>query len=1288
MQGMLSGIERTIPKKGWMKDYEFILVQSIEELEEIIGRAILEGFCAFDLESTGLDTRIFSGVCNTQVVGYSIAFEPKKCYYIPIRHKIETSRGLNLNIQKTNSLIQKLINECEIVGHNWLKFDIEMLFASEGMSLREIAPGVKYPYHDTYVLARLAGMNPAGLKHLSKRLLDKEMIAITEIVTSKKEVDFGSVSPYEGCLYAACDAICTWELFFHPEIQKPIKEQAFIYTIERKLLPVVRRMERNKVKLNVEHCKMLDKGLIDKIEEIELDIYKMVSEKTEGKITSFKIDSPADVSNILFNVYDMDPKPEQGKNGNYKTDDATLQALAGEYPLASRLQEYRTSTKFHRTYIKNMLINVDKTGYLKFNFSALRTDSGRFASPGKSNAGVTKDGCSGVNVQAIPARYDKSKPNVRKCISCEDDEVIVAMDWAGVEIRCAANMSLEPIWLDRFLKGDGDLHTSTAAIIHDIPEKAVLKAQRQIGKCVHSSSLLHINGTYQRIGSIYEGRDKDTFYDLSDDLNVMVASDRTEKIKQFYSNGEADTLLVCTRRGLVACSKNHRFELADGSLVRAEDLTKGMSLAEAIPSLESRENIDKINFNPFLKSTLVNDTFQINLNSDICYFAGLFLGDGSTSSNGSYLTSGDYGKYLPWQESVKGSLNKIGLDCSVSQEDYTVRGETRSAVNLYIGSRHTNSVLNTLELVTNSKKQMLVPSYILNGSKEMQMSFLAGLLDADGTVSKKGFLSLTQKNWELIQDVCVLLSSLGMHFSVDPTFNKDYDQYYFRIHIAKAHNLEFKKYMKCAWKLDRLIKAKFTYSSYPENQVREVISLGEHHLVDIGVDSEEHMYLVNNHRTHNTFNFQSIYGGGPGALASTLGLTIDDAKEKQMRFFGRLVTLNKWIKGLQQTGRKKGYCLTQFGRKRMLPEFESEIPRIQSNAKRKAVNTPVQGSAADLMKIAMILIDKYLEEHKLRDHIQMLLTMHDELVFRIKKTHVDLIPEIEKVMRLDDTLRKIKWTVPLAVDVELGPSWDIHFEYPHMVEYLKAKFNQDKCAFIYSAGQNYQDHLDGCKNFQKEKKEAKFKKEEDAINNPEDRATLQKEDFKKEALAAVSTPPVVEKKIEIPEPKKIEEPKIEAPKIETKIEVPKVETKLEVQKIEKSSLSIDESPLAEENIESLEENTATANDLDKYFSVIQSASLGDLPEEAHQKLKRYFYEQEVERILSGTASLEDSGIRMPIVVHDPIDSSKKNLIGYIIDSCPGNGLVKFLTEKKEDLHQDWVEVDVLKVAVMSKVFNL
>lgn len=865
---MLDLIERASPTKPWMKDYTFVLIQDLAELEDVINRAIKNKRCAFDLESTGLDTRVFNGKCKSQIVGYSFSFEPKIGYYVPIRHYKETERGKNLDPVAVNKLIVRLIDECCLIGHNWLKYDIEILYASEGIDLKK-TPGT-FIHHDTYMLARLAGMTPANLKWLSKFLLNKEMLEITDIVPDKKDVNFAQVSPFEGYIYAASDAICTLELFDLPEIQEPIKDQSTIYNLERRLASVVRKLERNKIKLDKVFCEQLDKELLVDIENIQKSIFGEVAEKTNDQITQFQLDSPDEVSNILFNLYDMEPKPERGKKGNYKTDDEVLEGLAVRYPLAKKMQEYRTLTKFHRTYIKNMLLNVDETGYLKFNFSQLKTDSGRFASPGKNEEGVHNDGYSGVNIQATPARYDKSKPNVRKCISCEQDEVIAALDWSGVEIRVACNMSREPIWLERFLKGDGDLHTSTASIIFDIPESEVEKDARQTGK---------------------------------------------------------------------------------------------------------------------------------------------------------------------------------------------------------------------------------------------------------------------------------------------------------------------------------------------------------------------------------TFNFQSIYGGGPGALATTLGISIEDAKEKQQRFFGRLQTLKNWIKGLQSEAEKKGYCLTKFGRKRLLPEYKSEFPRIRANANRKAVNTPVQGSAADLMKLAMIYIDNYIETNNLSDKIQMLLTMHDELVFRLKKDSVDIIKDIEKVMQLDDVIKKIKWEVPLKVDVEIGSSWDVKYEYGDMVSFLEEKYNVSEVAYIYQEGRDYEKfiaELDAWKKEKKLKKETEVK-----VQVPKEEKTIN--DFKNEGRKLISE---------------------------------EVVTKEE---------RIEESPI--EKVFS-QERSATSENIDEAFAILKQVSLSDLPEEAYQKLRRSFIDKEVRRIISGYPSLDDTNVETLITVHPPIDDAKKNCLGYIIDSCPGSGKVKFITVDKEDLNEDWLNLDVLKIAVMTKIFNI
>ena len=221
-------------------------------------------------------------------------------------------------------------------------------------------------------------------------------------------------------------------------------------------------------------------------------------------------------------------------------------------------------------------------------------------------------------------------------------------------------------------------------------------------------------------------------------------------------------------------------------------------------------------------------------------------------------------------------------------------------------------------------------------------------------------------DWKIASEIC--LFALGEGFEFELTFVQGY------------FNISY----------DRNLKIQYT-----PNTISYVGLLkNKEHLVDIEVDSDEHMYVVNGVRTHNTFNFQSVYGGGPGALASTIGISMDDARDKQQRFFGVLKGLKSFIRQLQMDAEKKGYCLTAFGRRRLLPDFKSDIPKIRANGARKATNTPVQGSAADLMKTAMVLVDNYIEENGLEDKIQMLITMHDELVFRVKKSHIDRLPEI------------------------------------------------------------------------------------------------------------------------------------------------------------------------------------------------------------------------------------------------------------------------------------------------------
>src|SRR4029077_1664795 len=127
-----------------------------------------------------------------------------------------------------------------------------------------------------------------------------------------------------------------------------------------------------------------------------------------------------------------------------------------------------------------------------------------------------------------------------------------------------------------------------------------------------------------------------------------------------------------------------------------------------------------------------------------------------------------------------------------------------------------------------------------------------------------------------------------------------------------------------------------------------------------------------------TINFATIYGQGPFALSRQLGITLDEAKRFIDHYFARFAGVRAWLDRTVAEARAKGYVETLFGRRRYIPELKDKNFNIRAFGERTATNSPLQGSAADLIKIAMIGIAGALRERGLGS--QMILQVHDELV--------------------------------------------------------------------------------------------------------------------------------------------------------------------------------------------------------------------------------------------------------------------------------------------------------------------
>jgi DNA polymerase-1 len=166
-----------------------------------------------------------------------------------------------------------------------------------------------------------------------------------------------------------------------------------------------------------------------------------------------------------------------------------------------------------------------------------------------------------------------------------------------------------------------------------------------------------------------------------------------------------------------------------------------------------------------------------------------------------------------------------------------------------------------------------------------------------------------------------------------------------------------------------------------------------------------------------TINFATIYGQGPFALSRKLGISLEDARLFIARYFERFAGVRAFLDRQVEIARELGYVETLFKRRRYIPEIKDRNFNMRAYGERNAQNSPLQGSAADLIKVAMIRIHHALIDRQLRS--RMLLQVHDELVFEVPADEEDLMRALVR----EHMEGAASLQVPLVVDIGVGPNW-------------------------------------------------------------------------------------------------------------------------------------------------------------------------------------------------------------------------------------------------------------------------
>ena len=177
------------------------------------------------------------------------------------------------------------------------------------------------------------------------------------------------------------------------------------------------------------------------------------------------------------------------------------------------------------------------------------------------------------------------------------------------------------------------------------------------------------------------------------------------------------------------------------------------------------------------------------------------------------------------------------------------------------------------------------------------------------------------------------------------------------------------------------------------------------------VDNEQRRYAK-------VINFGLIYGMSAFGLAQNLNIERSAAASYIERYFARYPGVREYMQNTRETAKQKGYVETYFGRRLWVPEINSANGQRRAGAERAAINAPMQGTAADLIKLAMIAVDKWLRDEKLQT--KLIMQVHDELVLEVPVNELDLVkktlPELmQGVAKLD---------VPLLAEVGVGSNWE------------------------------------------------------------------------------------------------------------------------------------------------------------------------------------------------------------------------------------------------------------------------
>ncbi|MDP1881192.1 MAG: DNA polymerase I [Parachlamydiaceae bacterium] len=429
------------------KDVSYQLVNDKESLHQLVSHLSIQPEICIVTEADSIHP------LQAKLVGIGLGYVPGKAWYIPLNGSLESEEVL----QSLKPLLENPM--IGFYGHH-LKYDYHVML-NAGIQISHLNFDIMLA---SYLLN--SHQRQHSLEHLCIEILGKVKPTIDELIgKGKQQIRMKDVPLEKVCHYCCQDVDYTIRIkqALTPQLESR-QLNHLLYELELPLLPILAKMERHGIYIDKETLSHLSKELGQEIHKLAESIYEMAGEQ-------FNLNSPKQLSEILFNKLGIHP-PKKTATGSKSTNADVLEYLKKDYPIASKLLEYRTLEKLRSTYVDTLPQQaIAETNRIHCNFNQSVAATGRLS-------------CQDPNLQNIPVRTEVGR-KIREAFRPQNlDWSYLSADYSQIELRLLAHFSEDPSLVHAFIENE-DIHTFTASQIFNIPLEEVTKEQRYQAKAVN-----------------------------------------------------------------------------------------------------------------------------------------------------------------------------------------------------------------------------------------------------------------------------------------------------------------------------------------------------------------------------------------------------------------------------------------------------------------------------------------------------------------------------------------------------------------------------------------------------------------------------------------------------------------------------------------------------------------------------------------------------------------------------------------------------------------------------------